>query len=172
LVSAGTRRVRASKRGYTTVERTISVTGGDKPELSLPLEPLSVNSAELPRSQGSGRVETSRSWGTGAWVSLAATGVFASGAVAFGLLALQQDEKLDKALSSYPTDRARVDDDRSRLKLYAGLTDGCAAAAGVSAALAVYFIVSSSGRSERPAAAARSARVVPLSNGLAVAGNF
>lgn len=172
LVSAGTRRVRASKRGYTTTERTISVTGGDKPELALTLEPLSVASVERAPQQGTGRAETSSSWGTGAWVSIAATGVFSAGAVGFGLLSLKQNDKLDDDLATYPANRGRVDDDRSRLKLYAGLTDGCAVAAGVSAALAVYFIVSNSGRSERPAAPARSARLVPLSNGVAVAGNF
>jgi hypothetical protein len=170
-VSAGTRRISLAKRGYTPAERTISVAGGDKPELSLKLEPLNLSSVD-PSARPSSPVERSRPLGAGVWVSLLSTGVFASSAVVFGVLAQNENDKLEKELGRYPADRTRVEDVRSRLRLYAGLTDGSAAAAGVSAVLAVYFIVSNSSRAERPAASSSATRVVPLANGVALAGRF
>jgi hypothetical protein len=94
--------------------------------------------------------------------------------VVFGLLAQDQNDKLDEELARYGAEPSRVDDTRSRLKLYAGLTDGFAAAAGVSAVLTTYFFVfaspSSPGKDEAPRKAAT--RVVPHPSGVAVFGEF
>jgi len=169
LVSAGTRRVAVSKPGYATVERVISVTGGDKPELALQLEPI-VSTTQAPPTPVQAE-QKRRGPGAGAWLSLAATGAFAAGAVTFGLLTQDKDSDLDAQLARHPADRGRVSDTRSQLKLYAGLTDGFAAASAVSAVLAVYFFVSGSSSSEE-APRPKAARVVPFGNGIAVTGNF
>lgn len=171
LVSAGTRRLRLAKPGYVTVERTISVTGGDRPEVSLRLQPLALENG-APSGEGAATAKAEGSpLGAGAWVSLIATGAFASGAVAFGLLANAKDNDLDAELDRFPVNRARVDDTRSQLKLYAALSDGSSVAAGVSAAIAIYFIVSRPSGAEA-AQMRKATRLVPLHNGLAVAGQF
>jgi tetratricopeptide (TPR) repeat protein len=172
-VSAGVRRLSLSKPGYITAERVVSVAGGDQPELQLKLETLQTSPSES--GKASANLSPSKgSPGAGAWISLAATGAFASGAVVFGLLADEQNDKLDDALAHYPAEPSRVDDARSRLKLYAGLTDGFAAAAGVSAVLTTYFFFFASpsppGSSEAPRKA--TTRVVPHASGVAVFGEF
>jgi hypothetical protein len=171
-VSAGTRRLTLTKKGYNSVERTITVTGGDKPELSIPLERLaSPRDAQVkaaPPQAGGGS-----SLSTGTWASLAATGAFASGAVVFGLLARGKNQDLDASLARFPADRSSVEDTRSRLKLYAGLTDGCMVAAGVSAGLSIYFLLSGSQRTEAPKASHKaSVRLVPQASGVAMHGEF
>lgn len=177
LVSAGTRRLTLKKAGFTPLERTISVAGGDHPEVEMNLEPLS----NLPAgdSQPSGPVtpiarSESRPVRPATWVSLAATGVFTGAAVTFGLLARKSNEDLDAELARFPADASRVDDVRSRVKLEAGLTDGFAIAAAASGILTVYFALSSPKSSETSARAPRvsSARVVPTGQGFAVLGKF
>jgi hypothetical protein len=151
----------------------VSVAGGDQPEVLLNLEPLQTSLGTSPKPSSS-LSQSQSSPGAGAWVSLAATGAFASGAVVFGLLAREQNDKLDDDLGRYPADPSRVDDTRSRLKLYAGLTDGFAAAAGVSALLTTYFFVFAGPSSPEAKEAPRKAttRVVPHPSGVAVFGEF
>jgi PEGA domain len=170
LVSAGSRRITVSKRGYATVERTIIVTGDDETQVEVPLEPLSsaaqgknkASGAELPQRDGPSN--------TGTWVSVAATGVFASGAAVFGLMARSKNGELDDALNGYPLDNGRVDGLRSDVKRDALLCDGFAAASAVSAIFAVYFIVSGSGRTEQRATVR--SRLVAHPQGLALTGQF
>lgn len=176
LVSAGTRRLSLRKPGFTPLERTISVAGGDHPEVEMNLEPLSAAGSE---SQPSGPVtpiarSESRPVRPATWVALAATGVFTGAAVTFGILARKSNEDLDTELARYPADAGRVDDVRSRVKLEAGLTDGFAIAASASAILTVYFALSSPKSSETAARVSRTpvARVVPTGQGVAVFGKF
>ncbi|MGC4089490.1 MAG: serine/threonine-protein kinase [Polyangiaceae bacterium] len=171
LVSAGVRRLSLNKRGYTSAERTISVAGGDKPEVAFVLEALAPLASETPDVAKHAPATGSNSLGTATWVSIAATGAFAGGAVLFGLVAQSKNDDLDGELARYPANRARVDDARSSVKLYAGLSDGFSAAAVVSAGIAVYCLLSGSSRSEQ-AAAPRQAQLVPLANGVALRGQF
>ena len=106
-VSAGVRRLSLSKRGYITTERVVSVAGGDQPEIALQLETLQTSLGDSSKVSSSFS-ERDRSPGTAAWVSLAATGAFASGAVVFGLLAQDRNDKLDDELALYPADPSRV----------------------------------------------------------------
>jgi len=173
LVSAGVRRVAARRTGYQPVDRTLSVAGGDKPVLELELQPIQGTkfqaggeAAAPPRSSGSVPA--------GAWVGFIAAGVFGGAAVTFGILTQKKDDDLDRELSKYPADRSAIDDERSRLKLYAGLTDGFAGAALLSAVVGTYFAIS--GSSDDAAEGARAdksrTRLVPLGNGVALAGEF
>lgn len=176
LVSAGTRRLSLKKTGYAPLERTVSVAGGDHPEVEMNLEPLP--SAVGSESQPTGPVTPiekpeSRPVRTATWVSLAATGVFTGAAITFGLLAKKSNEDLDTELARYPADGGRIDDVRSRVKLEAALTDGFGVAAAASAILTVYFALSGphtteTGRAKR----APLARVVPTGQGVAVFGKF
>ena len=173
-VSAGVRRLSLSKRGYVTAERVVSVAGGDQPLIALNLETVQAPGAQASTAAPSGLPPDRSSPGAGTWISLAATGAFASGAVVFGLLAQDQNERLDQELARYPADRARVDDTRSRVKVYAGLTDGFVAAAGVSAALAAYcfFFVDSARPEARETPRKATTRIVPQASGVAVMGEF
>jgi len=174
FVSAGMRRLIVSKRGYSTVERVISVAGGDESEIAVQLEPIQALPEQSGKISSSSLPVSGRTPGTAAWVSLAATGVFASGAVVFAVLADGKNDDLDDELSRFPADRSRVDDTRSQLKLYAGMTDGLAVAAGISAAFTTYFFffAGPDRAEEKPAPRKAAARLVPLAPGLAVIGDF
>lgn len=170
LVSAGSRRITLTKRGYTTVERTITVTGEDKATIDVPLLAATVAAptkveprvAPAPLHESSSHV--------GVWVSVIAAGGFAAGATTFGLMARSKNSQLDEQLDKQPLDAARVGDLRSGVKRDAALCDGLAAASAVSAILAVYFIVSGSRDSERPEA--KRAGLVGQPNGLALRAQF
>jgi hypothetical protein len=170
LVSAGSRRITVSKRGYAPVERTITVTGDEQAQVEIPLEALSPPTQGRRKGAEAGPRSDESSGNAAAWVSVAATGVFASGATVFGLFARSKNEDLDHALDEYPFDAGRVGGLRSDVKRDALLCDGFAAASAVSAIFAVYFFVSGSGRSE-PRAAVRS-RLVAHPQGLALTGEF
>jgi hypothetical protein len=173
LVSAGVRRIAARREGYQPVDRTLSVAGGDKPVLELVLEPIQ---SAKPISSTSSAAATESSGGVpaGAWIGFVAAGVFGGTALTFGILTQKQDDDLDRELSKYPADAQKIDDERSRLKLYAGLTDGFAGAALLSAVVGTYFAIS--GSSERGTETAKAnqtrTRLVPLGNGVALAGEF
>lgn len=169
LVSAGSRRVTLAKPGYVTAERTIIVTGEDKPKLELTLQSQSASAPTKPAARvGETRHESPSN--TGTWLSLAATGGFAAGATIFGLMARSKDAELDEQLGKYPLDASRVGSLRSDLKRDAALCDGFAAASAVSAILAVYFIVSGSSSSEQRAS--NRAQLVGQPNGLALRAPF
>jgi tetratricopeptide (TPR) repeat protein len=172
LVSAGMRRLSLTKRGYSPAEKVVSVTGGDKPEIPMLLERLDLalgaDARGAPHRAGSGQSSVN----VGGWVSLAATGLFTSGAVAFGLLARAENDELDQQLSRMPQDTSKVSDTRAELKLYAGITDASAGLAIVSAVFTGYFFLSGPSDTARPAPAKSSARFVPFGRGLAVLGDF
>jgi hypothetical protein len=166
LVSSGVRRLSLRKTGYTPVERTLTVVGGDKAEVELLLE--APKTTPVRAVTPSSEVESSRasSGNPGLWVSLVATGVFAGTAVGFGLVTRSANKDLDADLARYPANPAQIDDDRSRLKLWAGLTDGFAGAAVFSALVTTYFALSGSG--SEPAAPKKEARTrfVGVGNGV------
>lgn len=169
LVSAGSRRITLAKPGYTTAERTIIVTGQDKPKLELELQSMSVAAP----TQSTARVDAPRresSSNIGAWVSVAAAGGFAAGATVFGLMANSKNADLDDELDKYPLDADRVAGLRSDVKRDAALCDGLAAASAVSAILAVYFFVS--GDSDDDKRGSGPTRLVAQPNGVALRAQF
>ena len=169
LVSAGSRRVALAKPGYATVERTIIVTGQDKPTLDLPLQSASAFAPMKPVARTDEPPRQSSS-NVGVWVSVAAAGSFAAGATVFGLMARSKDAELDDQLGTYPLDAQRVADLRSDLKRDAALCDGFAAASAASAILAVYFLVSGSSGSEQRGS--NRTRLVGQPHGLALHAQF
>jgi tetratricopeptide (TPR) repeat protein len=172
LVSAGVRRIAARRDGYQPIDRALRVAGGDKPVLELQLEPI--QSAKPVSAPTSAAADRSGGLPAGAWIGFVAAGVFGGTAVTFGILTQKKDEDLDRELSKYPADLQKIDDERSKLKLYAGLTDGFAGAALLSAVVGTYFAFS--GSSDHGAESARAkpsrTRLVPLGNGVALASEF
>lgn len=179
LVSSGVRRLVLRKPGYSVAERTVSVAGGDRPAIELNLEPVRVVTAEPSLASAGARAPSSRPVPAGVWIGVAATTALAGTAVVFGILTSRADDDLDNELSRFPGDSARIDDRRSRLKLYAGLTDGFAAGAAVSALVTTYALLAGSGGGEQPSAkAARrrpstaGTRLIPTGNGVSLLGRF
>lgn len=173
LVSAGVRRIAARRDGYQPIDRTLSVAGGDKPVLELDLQPIQT-AKPVGATKSAAATGSSGGVPAGAWIGFVAAGVFGGTAVTFGILTQKKDEDLDSELDRYPADRQKIDDTRSQLKLYAGLTDGFAGAALLSAIVGTYFAFS--GSSDHGAESARATqtrtRLVPLGNGVALAGEF
>jgi PEGA domain len=168
LVSAGSRRISVAKRGYTTVERTLVVTGEDRPQLDVPLQPAV--SAAASKKSADGEPRRSSETNVGGWVSVVAAGGLAATATVFGLMASSKNNDLDDQLSQFPLDAERVSGLRSDIKRDAILCDGFAAASAVSAVLAVYFFVSGSGSSEQRGS--HGTRLVAQPRGLALTGSF
>lgn len=164
LVNAGLRRVTVTRSGYTTEERNVLVAGRQPANVDIILA-ATTNSAAPRESKSATPAHEARN--PGLWVSLAATGVFASGAAVFGVLTMQKNKDLDRELDRYPADKGKIGDLRDAVKLNAGLTDGLAAAAGISAIFSVYFLASGPSDKEKT-----SARLLVAPQGVAVTGTF
>jgi tetratricopeptide (TPR) repeat protein len=174
IVSSGVRRLSLRKSGYTPVDRTLTVVGGDQPRVELRLETLKEGVARSPAPGKAEPVESS-SVHPGVWVGLAATGAFAGTAVVFGLLTSNADADLDTELSRFPANPRAIDDERSRLKLYAGLTDGFAGAAVLSAVVTTYFVLTGSSRDDKRHAVRNDqprTRVVTIGKGIGLERQF
>jgi len=173
LVSSGVRRLSLRKTGYASVERTLTVVGGDRVQIELLLEAPKDAASAAGREPSTGRASAEHSGNPGFWGGLIATSVFAGSAVGFGLVAQRANHDLDAELDRFPADPGKIDHDRSRLKLWAGLTDGLAGAALVSAVVATYFAIAGSSRAEA-AAPKRDARTrfVTVGNGVGLVTQF
>jgi tetratricopeptide (TPR) repeat protein len=175
LVSTGVRRLSLQKPGFTRGERTVSVAGGERPVIEISLEPLRAAPASSTRPAGEAPGAPAERSHTGVWIGVVTTGVLAGGAVTFGLLARHNNEQLDKELARFPGDGERIDSARSKVKLFAGLSDGAAGASLVAAAITLYAALSSSGAETPPKQAARfgpRARLVPSFDRISVLGEF
>lgn len=174
VVSTGVRRLSLRKAGYSSVERTLTVVGGDQPRVDLRMEALK---GEAARSSTPGQADRVESSGVhpGVWVGLVATGAFAGTAVVFGLMTNGADDDLDTELSRFPGNPKAIDDERSRLKLYGGLTDGFAGAAVLSAVVTTYFALTGSSSSQKTEASRKAeprTRVVTFGKGIGLEGQF
>lgn len=112
---------------------------------------------------------------TRVWVAYGAAAVLAAGAGTFALFAQRANKDLDADLGRYPGDRAQMDDDRSRLRTWAGLTDGFAAAAVIAAGVGSYFLLSGPSAGETaPPGPSRAAQIslLPAGAALSLAGTF
>jgi hypothetical protein len=105
------------------------------------------------------------------WITLASTALFTGGAITFGVLAHNADQKLDDELNKFPANPNSIEDARSTLKQDALLTDIMTGAAVVSGAFCVYFAVSGS-HSSASASQSANLRIAPTANGVRVLGNF
>ena len=107
------------------------------------------------------------------WISLAATGLLAGGAVTFAVLTKKADDELDRELNKIPLEQDRVTSKRDDVKRNALLTDGLTAASVVSAGLFVYFAISTSKKSSTAeTTTTANVRIAPSYNSVHVVGNF
>jgi tetratricopeptide (TPR) repeat protein len=154
VVNAGVRNVVVRKAGYSSSSRSVTLVAGETQRLAFQLEETPQNAApNVARASAPGNADgrDDRAAGSSArnrtplWLSLAATGLLAGGTVTAALLTRQANRALDDDLGSYPASAQEIRDDRSRLKLWAGVTDGLGAATLVAAGLSVYFALSDAG---------------------------
>lgn len=158
-VNAGIREITVRKGGVTAPPRRLTIAGGDSVRLEFRLTPGGAPGTAAPaQSRIRKRV----------WISYGAAAALGAAAVTFGLLAHGADRDLSADLGKFPGDRAQIDDDRSRLKLRAGLTDGFAAGAIVAAAVGTYFLLSGPSETESSAPGASFPQVSLLPSGAAL----
>ena len=172
-VNAGAHNVVVRKAGYASAQRELTVTGGETQRLEFTLK-RETGSAAVPRapvrSDLHERTQSSPDRSP-MWISLVATAALGTTSVLLALRTGDAKSDFERDLAAFPGDPTRIEDDRSKLKLYAGLTDGFAGATLVAAGFFTYFAISggSTARSER---AGRSIRVLPSLSGLRLVGDL
>jgi len=169
-VNAGIREITVRKAGETATAQRLTLAGGDAVRLDFALggggaagrsmEPLAQTMAAPRRTR--------------VWIAYGAAAALAAGAVTFGLLVRRAQDDLDADLGRFPGDRTQIAEDRDRLKLRAGLTDGFAGAAVIAAALGTYFLFSApAGRESAPSSApAAQVSLLPSGAALSLSGSF
>ncbi len=187
LVSSGVRQLQVRKAGYSTSTRTLTIAGGDKVNLVFQMqrEPAvaaasstpATSAGRVPQKSAEGvdgpRLTASHGSRAPMWISLAATGVLAGGAVTFGVLTSKANRDLDNELNRIPADSHLIDDRRSELKRNAALTDTFTAASVVAGCFFLYFVISGpSTAAPRREAARTSLRLAPAGPGLRMLGEF
>lgn len=154
-VSAGRRRVRAEKPGFSPVERVVDVTGGEDLDVhmkfGLPLVAAS-SGGSLPREQSGSRVMP--------WVTGITAGVLAVAAGGVGFAAYQDVSARDDALNRF-TPRSELDSLSSRAHTKALVADALLGAAVVSAAVTVVLVLSGGGKPDKQSVQLRTPRGAP-----------
>ena len=174
IVSAGVRRLSLRKAGYPPSERTINVVGGDKTQIRLDIDKAPAGAVAASPAPGPAQESSVRSSNTGIWIGVATTAALAGTAVVFGVLASKADDDLDEELQAFPGNPQEIDDTRSKLKLYAGLTDGFIAGAAVSALVTTSLVLFRSSGEKSSAASKNRAgtRLVAAGTGVRFEGRF
>jgi hypothetical protein len=174
LVNAGRRKITVTKSGYLPASRVIKVAGGDDKDLELELKESSGGAATSPPASGQPPktdkpepkeepTPTEEAEGSSfPWVPWAITGVLGVGAGALGVLTLSAQSDLKDERESLTT-RDKLDDAESKTKTLALVTDVLLAATVISAGIALYITLDSSG--DEPAEKEKAARKVELGVG-------
>ena len=142
LVNAGRRRIAATK-DKAIATKVVVVAGGD--EVGLELEVVTpTNEAVVkptaPKATKTVEAEpTSSSGGHVPWVGWAITGGLAAGAVVTGVLALRASSTLASDRDAFGAPRSQLDDDQSKTRRWALVTDVLAAGALVAGGISLYF---------------------------------
>jgi hypothetical protein len=176
LVNPGARRVSANKAGYIPSVNTVTAAGGEKLNLTLNLMEGTVGAVALsprpsPFADPDSGARTRRR--TRTWISLAATSALVVSASAFAFVTRDAEDEFELELSRIPNTRQTIDDSRARMKRFAAITDGLAAAAVVGAACTIYFALTEDGPAvERTAAGRSRLSLSPTLNGLQLGGTF
>jgi PEGA domain len=165
VINSGVHRVLLSKPGFTTVQQTLTVAGGDSPRIVVALRPaqdearpLVSDSPATPGVTSSRPGPTQRSEATPAarversntplWISLGAAVAFGGASGVMAVVTNDAKREFASELDRFGASRGDVDSARSKLKTDALVTDVLAGAALVSAGFCVYFIASGGSSSE------------------------
>jgi hypothetical protein len=166
-VNAGVHRLVARKGGYLPHEQEVTVAGGETLRLQVALEaepaPPRREEPAPPPPEARGRA--------GLWLSLGAVVALGATSVAMAVQASRAQRDFERDLGTFPSNQPQLATDRSRLRLYAGLTDGFGGAAIVAAGLFTYLALSGE---PAPGAEARSAslRLAVTPGGVVFSGKY
>ncbi len=147
-VNPGICEVRVEKPGYQTARETLTIAGGDTPRLVIHLLPAGADLTQPAESSAVATPRTRYNY-TPFWISAASTLVLGGGTAVMGVLALDKEKQLKDELGEPPSDPDRVEALRSDGKVFAGVTDGLAAATVVAGGLSIYFLVDPPKKSRR-----------------------
>lgn len=166
VINSGVHRILLSKPGFTTVQQTLTVAGGDSPRVVVTLRPAQAEAgpvatdspANAPTATSSRSGSTAPSdttpnarvgrSNTGLWLSLGATVAFGGASGVMAVVTNDAKRTFESELDRFGASRDDVDSARTKLKTDALVTDVLAGAALVSAGFCVYFIASGGSSSE------------------------
>jgi tetratricopeptide (TPR) repeat protein len=175
-VNPGPRRVSASKTGLPVATRTISAAGSDRLNVALVLraQPVLMPGAQAASGQeaavsAEGGPTSSR---TPLIVALTATGACAVATGAFAWLTVRAKDDFDRDLNSFKVSGSQLNDDRSRLRTFAIVTDIVAAAAIASGGLSLYFAFTRSSSSSQSAKPQPFMALTPMPGGVTLYGGW
>lgn len=169
-INAGVSRLRLESPGHRSVTRVLKVAGGDQLRLSLPLgEPIEA-SKDGPEAGNTRAVSNYRP----AWIVAASALALGAGTLTFGLLAGKADRSVERELDRIPVRSEQLDEQRGRLKTFAGLTDGFAVATAIAVGVAAYLAIDppKTKARARDLTLRRSLRVLASERGFALHGVF
>ncbi len=184
-INAGVRRVLIKKPGFVSVEKELTLTGGETRQLEIqldaePVAPTSgVKTATGPRRSKKELQappppkEEDSSLGAGFWVSLIATGAAAGGTAVFAVMTKQADDDYSKELERFPGSPSKIGSARDTYQRNALLTDICGGLTLVGLGATIYFAVSGgSSEPEQPKVGRLSLSTGPRDLGWELTGTF
>jgi hypothetical protein len=166
-INSGVWSVRVEKPGYVAASAQLKVAGGERPTLELPL--LSVERSRPLGAQPKAAREANY---VPAWITSASALALGGATLGLGLAAHAADQDLDRALARFPARQTEIEDKRGQLKLYAGLTDACAAASIVALGVAVYLWIAPPRARGRSDAGSARVRLAPSQRGVGLRATF
>lgn len=170
-IDAGVSRLRLESPGHRSVTRVLKVAGGDQLRLSLPLgAPIEASEDGASADDGAVAVANYRP----AWIVAASALALGGATLTFGLLARTADRSVERELDRFPVRSEQLDEQRGRLKTFAGLTDGFAITTAIAVAVAAYLAIDppKSKARARDLTLRRSLRVLASGRGVALHGDF
>ncbi|MEY4544846.1 MAG: hypothetical protein RL685_1041 [Pseudomonadota bacterium] len=133
LLNPGAAKIRVEAEGRRAFLQELNVAGGDRPRLTVALEAAAAGTAMA-------AVVEPRIDYTPVWITGMAAGACGIGALTFALVTSGAENRLQEQLDAFPGDGAQIDNSRSKVRTFAGLTDGFTVATLVAAGVGVYYL--------------------------------
>lgn len=162
-LNPGLIRVRVEADGRKPYIGDLTVAGGDRPRLEVALE-VQPTVATAPREP---EIDY-----TPVWISGVAAGALGIGALTFALVTSKANDDLDEQLDTFPGNASEIEDQRSKIKTFAGLTDGFAIGTLVAAGVGAYYLIFPLYVSEEHPEQGEAVRVSAGLGGITVDGTF
>jgi len=178
-VNPGSRRVSATKAGFSSATQTVTVAGSDHLAVVLDLgvpapagqggqAVVSVDDQAMPTDGKAGAASRKP-----LIIALSATGACAVTAGVFAWLAHQAKSDFDKDLNTFGVTATKVDHDRSTMRRYALISDIASVTTVVAGGLSLYLALSrSSGEEKRTAESPRKLALLPTLGGVTLLGGW
>jgi hypothetical protein len=162
-LNPGLIRVRVEADGRKPYIGDLNVAGGDRPRLEVALEvqPMVATGPREPEIDY-----------TPVWISGVAAGALGIGALTFALVTSKANDDLDEQLDTFPGNASEIEDQRSKIKTFAGLTDGFAIGTLLAAGVGAYYLIFPLYVSEEHPEQGEAVRVSAGLGGITVDGTF